>query len=118
VCIDIDEDGELVCEELPEAGENCLGESGLCGAYLVCDQAEQRCDPAPGVGDECSPIPAACGEGLYCHESGMCASLPPEGEACVMGQCAAGRVCDGMGICQTEDPLTCSAGPQLFRLRF
>lgn len=110
VCVDLDEDGENRCEQLPAAGETCLGIADLCSAGTYCDQGSKTCTQAPAAGEACAPgilDQNRCSEGTTCDD-GTCVALPTGGESCVQGRCAEGFTCAG-GTCAAEAPLVCGA---------
>jgi hypothetical protein len=110
-CLDIDEDGTSVCEDLPGGGETCLGTGDWCDLGHACDQESKECAPAPAEGESCAPGPLwPCAEGLTCSAD-VCEPLPGGGEACApqWPQCAPGLTCSG-GRCQTDPPVVCYGG--------
>lgn len=105
LCMDIDGDGDSVCELLPSGGETCLGAGDLCGAGLTCNQDTKTCTKAPGDGQACAPG-NVCGLGFGC-DGDTCVALPDEdGEPCLNNQCAEGFNCR-MGTCDEAPPAIC-----------
>jgi hypothetical protein len=105
-CLDLDSDGESICETLPGAGETCLGMLDLCGAYLMCNQADKTCVSLPAIGEPCGPPGVIqCAEGAVCGMEGECEAAPGAGEACTFF-CADGLLCQE-NICAVPQPLVC-----------
>lgn len=110
ICIDIDGGQDHKCEILPKSGDTCLGTLDLCSEGLTCDQSSKKCVTAPGAGEECAmAVIDDCAEDLYCNASNECTALPTGGENCSDpgNACADGFACNGMGVCETEQPLVC-----------
>lgn len=104
-CLDLDADGELVCESLPGAGGTCLGMLDLCGPYLFCDQTDKRCAAVASIGEACTPGLYPCVEGAVCGTDQMCEAAPGAGEPCTFF-CAEGLTCD-QNVCAVASPVIC-----------
>ncbi len=117
VCRDVE--GQLVCVELLEEGEECGTPSPFvfCSEGLVCSAEVEppRC-LVPG-GDEwpCEPDGESCKEGFHCLESHSACFDGDEGDPCDLPEhCQAVHRCDGeSGTCLfAGDGAACSADDQ------
>jgi hypothetical protein len=105
-CLDIDADGDSVCEALPQLGETCLGMLDFCDIEFYCDQADKTCIALPGVGEACAPLGTGrCTEGAVCGAGDMCEAAPGAGEACT-DICDVGLMCEN-NVCAVAAPLVC-----------
>ncbi len=69
---------------LATTGDSC--EIATCDAASYCDQVARTCRPLKGASASCESF-EECADGLYCLQSGVCGSLPDEGEICAVDGC-------------------------------
>ncbi len=96
VCVGVDTPNDRTCQNLPGAGQTCLGTQDLCTTTAYCDQSSKKCANLPGTGQPCAPSPNValrrCAEGSQCNQD-SCESAPGAGEACTL-ECALGFTCE------------------------
>lgn len=96
VCVGVDNLTDKTCQNLPTAGQTCLGTQDLCTTTAYCDQSSKKCASLPGTGQACAPSPnialRRCAEGNTCEQD-TCEAAPGAGEVCVV-ECAVGYSCE------------------------
>lgn len=69
---------------LAKLGESC--ELSPCDETSYCDQVDRTCVALRGANGSCQSG-EACADGLYCLQSGVCGSLPGDGQTCGVDGC-------------------------------
>ncbi|NMB76576.1 MAG: DNRLRE domain-containing protein [Myxococcales bacterium] len=106
-------DGAGFCAVLAAAESDPFGDCGLCRG---CSGVDTACRPIVAGADprsECPDLPVqTCGTSGGCDGAGACAWYP-SGTECVAASCQDGVLqpassCDGVGRCQTPEPVPCA----------